>query len=206
MSNTASLRAAAFVVSGVVWSALVVLAFTSHLKLPDFRLPAPNETTIDVVAEPPPVITPPPTVKPATTTPRTLSDDTIPQVITQPFTDEISDTLPTIDLAPNVTAGPPAPVITRPQWLSRPGAREFERFYPARAREREKEGRVTLDCIVAADGAIGCRVARETPEGWGFGQAALKIAPSFRLAPRMEDGRPTEGGTVRVEIAFRLDG
>ena len=204
MSNTASLRAAAFVASGAVWSALVVLAFTSHLKLPDFNLPVANETTIVVVTEPPPVM--PLTPKtPPTATLRTVADEATPQVVTLPFNDPINDPVLTVDLAPAIGVGPPAPVIINPQWLARPGAREFARFYPARARDREKEGRVTLDCIVAANGAIGCRVAREAPEGWGFGDAALKIAPSFRLAPRLEDGRPAEGGTVRVDIAFQLD-
>lgn len=203
MSNTASLRTGALIVSGALWSGLVVLAFTTGLKLPDIDIRLPDPPTILVVADPPP---PTPTAPdPNQTAMRPTEADGPPIVITEPIAGTALE--PTVLAGPSegLVAGPPSPVITNPRWLARPGPREFERFYPARAREREKSGKVTLDCIVAANGALGCRVAREEPEGWGFGAAALRIAPFFRIAPRMEDGRASEGGTVRVDITFRLD-
>ncbi len=104
---------------------------------------------------------------------------------------------------------PPAPVaavITNPTWLERPNGRDFQREYPERALEREREGRVVLDCVVNASGRISCSVASEDPTGWGFGPAALRISRSFRMAPATSDGSPTDGGRVRVPIAFRLGG
>jgi protein TonB len=105
---------------------------------------------------------------------------------------------------------PPAPpnpsVITNPQWLERPSGRDFERYYPPRALDRGQEGRVILDCIVGADGRIGCSVSSENPTGWNFGEAAIRISRSFRMSPRMENGQPSEGGRVRVPITFRLSG
>lgn len=203
MSNTASLRTGALIVSGALWSGLVVLAFTTGLKLPEIDIRLPEPPTILVVADPPPPT--PPTAEPVRTSPRISDAEGPPLVISEPISTAPIESTSIVGSTDGLTSGPPAPVITNPRWLARPGPREFERFYPARAREREKNGKVALDCIVAANGALGCRVAHEDPAGWGFGAAALRIAPFFRIAPRMEDGRATEGGTVRVDIAFRLD-
>lgn len=203
MSNTASLRTGALIVSGALWSGLVVLAFTTGLKLPAIEIRLPEPPAIDVVANPPPPVTPPiETVRPV---PRASDIEGPPVLVTEPVSATPIEPGAVTGSTEGLASGPVAPVITNPRWLARPGPRDFERFYPSRAREREKGGKVTLDCIVAASGALGCRVAHEEPEGWGFGAAALRIAPSFRLAPRLEDGRATEGGTVRVDITFRLD-
>jgi protein TonB len=115
---------------------------------------------------------------------------------------------PTPTEIPVAVDPPPAPVrpdiITNPQWLERPDGRDFARHYPPRALERGREGRVTLDCVVNADGRISCSVANEDPDGWGFGEAAIRISRSFKIAPRLENGAPTEGGRLRVPITFRL--
>jgi protein TonB len=110
-----------------------------------------------------------------------------------------------IPVAVDPPPAPPTPsVITNPQWLERPNSRDFDRYYPPRAMEREMEGRVQLDCIVAADGRISCTVTSEDPTGWGFGEAALRVSRHFRMAPATRDGVPTSGGRVRVPITFRL--
>ncbi|MDZ4777517.1 MAG: TonB family protein [Alphaproteobacteria bacterium] len=206
MTNAVPLRTFSWVISAAFWAALVAGAFTMGMKLPAPEFSTGKPESIDVKTE----LRPPPTTPPET--PRTqvrATQEAEAETLIVPFPVAMDPLPPSIAPAALGPPGPvttPAPVITNPVWLSRPGAREFERFYPPRALERGREGRVTLDCVVGASGAIACTVARETPEGWGFGAAALKIAPSFRLAPRMEDGRATEGGTVRVDLAFTLDG
>ncbi len=118
---------------------------------------------------------------------------------------EAPPTVTDVPVAVDPPPAPPAPaVITNPTWLERPNARDFSREYPDRALEREREGRVVLDCVVSADGRIACSVASEDPTGWGFGAAAVRISRVFRISPRTEDGRPTDGGRVRVPITFRL--
>ena len=115
--------------------------------------------------------------------------------------------VPVVDVPTAPPAPPPPPaVIANPQWIQRPNGADFTREYPDRALEREREGRVVLDCVVASDGRINCSVSQEDPPGWGFGEAAVRIARSFRMSPRTEDGRPTDGGRVRVPITFRLGG
>lgn len=113
---------------------------------------------------------------------------------------------PVITEVPVAVDPPPSPpsVITNPTWLERPDGRQYSEHYPERALEREREGRVVLDCVVDSGGRLACSVASEEPSGWGFGNAAIRISRYFRMAPMTVDGRPTDGGRVRVPIAFRL--
>lgn len=94
------------------------------------------------------------------------------------------------------------PLITRPRWLNKPSGATVARFYPERALDRGRGGKVVLDCLVGLDGRLTCTVASEDPERWGFGAAALRIAKEFRMAPQLEDGQPTAGGRVSVPIVF----
>jgi hypothetical protein len=40
--------------------------------------------------------------------------------------------------------------------------------------------------------------------GAGFGEAALKLAPKFRMSPRTNAGETVGGGRVRIPITFRI--
>ena len=59
-------------------------------------------------------------------------------------------------------------------------------------------GNAKLACIVTVQGALrDCRIASESPEGKGFGAAALLIAPGLRFKPATKGGKPVEARYVQ---------
>lgn len=165
----------------------------------------------NVVVRQPPRRTPPP---PHVLAPRPSRAVTAAAATTAPFTPVIARPLDSVappQLSPTILAPPadppPAPpsVITSPDWLTRPGPNEFTRFYPQAALDQNASGMATLACTVAASGAVrDCQVAAETPKGLGFGEAARKLAPYFKLRPQMRDGTPVDGASIRIPIRFTL--
>ena len=97
----------------------------------------------------------------------------------------------------------PSDKIQAPIWLSRPGPQDYLKAYPKRAFERQLNGHSNMKCIADETGRLTkCTILDETPTGHGFGEAELKLAPSFRLAPKTADGCPNSGGVVLIPISW----
>jgi protein TonB len=97
------------------------------------------------------------------------------------------------------------PRIQRPDWIQRPTQEQFLRAYPRAAFSRGREGHATMVCTVTADGRLkDCTISEETPAGAGFGQAALSLAPSYRMPKTSECGGPVAGARVTIPIHFAV--
>ncbi|WP_396592920.1 TonB family protein [Brevundimonas sp. R86498] len=86
---------------------------------------------------------------------------------------------------------------------------EILAFVPPEARRRRQAGRSTVSCLIRADTRLeGCRVVDEQPGGFGFGEAAIRIAERyFRFRPPMTaSGRAVDGFRVTVTVNFGRQG
>ncbi len=79
---------------------------------------------------------------------------------------------------------------------------EFVSIWPVRAYRNGTEGRVTLSCRINIHGlAEVCGVKSESPEGQGFGAAAMQLRPTFKLKPIKGPDGPIE---AQVDIAVKF--
>jgi TonB family protein len=92
---------------------------------------------------------------------------------------------------------------TRPAvWLKRPSAEDILGVWPVGALRKGLGGRATISCTVTLQGALrDCRVVSESPQGAGFGGAAMSLTPQLLLKPALVNGAPVES---RVELPVRF--
>lgn len=106
---------------------------------------------------------------------------------------------------PPILPPPPngARLIENPQWLRRPDGQEFAKYYPDRAQRMMVAGHALVECSVTSEGSLSsCILLDEDPTEFGFGDAAIRLMPLFRMKPLDADGLPVAGGVARVTINF----
>ncbi|WP_242922790.1 energy transducer TonB [Caulobacter sp. CCUG 60055] len=92
------------------------------------------------------------------------------------------------------------------RWSATPSAEDFERYYPERAHRMERNGQSRLQCIVRGEGRLeGCTVVSESPQGFGFGEAALRLSRRY-MADVSAGSDVTEGDTVTFQLDFAVPG
>lgn len=82
---------------------------------------------------------------------------------------------------------------------------EILAFVPPEARRRRQAGRSAVSCVIRSDTRLeACRVVDEQPGGFGFGEAAVRIAEThFRFRPpTTASGRAVDGFRVTVTVNF----
>lgn len=188
-----SLGLAALVCLTLVWLA-VTQRFSAITDL--FEDPDAVKVEIEEEEKPPPPPPPPPDRPPPPPPPE--------QRVPPP--DLSAPPTPTpIPVAVDPPPQPPTPaVLTGVTWLEQPDARDYARYYPERAQEREVEGRATVECLVDASGRLSCTITSEDPPGYGFGEATLRVSRHFRVAAATRDGQATTGGRIRRTIRWVL--
>ena len=68
-------------------------------------------------------------------------------------------------------------------------------------------GKAALDCVATEDGKLAdCKIAKETPAGQGFGQAALAMVGYERIKTTDDAGASVAGRPVRTWLEFLAPG
>jgi protein TonB len=94
----------------------------------------------------------------------------------------------------------PSAAPAKLSWLRTPTGADYAYYYPERAIRNEVTGRASLHCVVKADGYVtDCKVISETPSGYNFGEASLRVSSKFQM-PTMVDGKSTEGSEVTIPL------
>jgi protein TonB len=208
----------AVAVSALLHAAAGVWLYQNRFQTPAIELP-PEPPGIQIEMRPPPP--PPPKLvsaePPAPTPPIHHAPILNPAVETlpAPIVDNPTPVLgPVIRLdepppAPTEvgTASEPAPpappLITSPSWRRMPTAQQMTRAYPDRALQGGVGGSAALSCRVRGNGTLtACAVVSETPDGYGFGRAALGLTSRFTMNPATTDGRAIDGAEVRFGVRF----
>lgn len=186
----------------------------------EFVIPRINDTPIEAVVWIPPAPEVPverPLIEPAHTLDTLEAKPTLPATETSPLlpaTESFpavgpltTETVTPVEInAPVAPPPPPAPPqIRNPTWMQKPTGDQLARLYPKRAATRGIGGSATLDCRVTVTGSVNaCVVLRESPAGYGFGEAALASSRYFKLNPRTVDGQVIEGAKVQIPMGFNL--
>ena len=92
---------------------------------------------------------------------------------------------------------------TPPRLVRGPSSADLRREHPPAAFRARQGGRGEVSCVIRADTTLeACRLVRETPPGYGFGEAALRAARYFRLQPPTRDGVTLAGERVTFGVEF----
>ncbi|HWE47974.1 MAG TPA: energy transducer TonB [Caulobacteraceae bacterium] len=112
-----------------------------------------------------------------------------------------------LDWSPTAVSFTNVGVISAPHWVRRPNSDELRRTYPRRALEGGVNGHSVMECEADAQGTLqNCKSIEESPDGFGFGDAELKLAKYFKLSPTTSDGKSVAGAHIRIPLQWRLVG
>jgi TonB family protein len=97
-----------------------------------------------------------------------------------------------------------ARIVGKPEWSRLPEALDMAQAFPAAATAAHVAvGHVALSCVIEPAGMLkDCTVQRQSPEGLGFGDAALALSGLFQVSVWTDEGLPTVGGRVSVPIRY----
>lgn len=96
----------------------------------------------------------------------------------------------------------PGPVA--PRWSRFPDSSALAEYYPSKAADAEVEGQATVQCVVLdAAGRVSCVVLSESPGGYGFGAATVRMVQDKGRVDTSR-GDVVKGSILRQTVAWRL--
>jgi protein TonB len=195
MAHAIGLRATSMAASAAILSLAVLAALSFSYTIQQLSPPDTGHP-IDIIRPEPPAA--PPIPRDNHPPPPTAAEptETVLPTLDQPPPLNLDSIVATVG---DAYVGPVA--IANPHWVQRP--RDLDRYYPRRALSMNVQGQVMLDCLVNVEGALACQVVSETPAGWGFGAAAVRISEDYAMVPATRDGQRVEG-RYRMRVPFDL--
>lgn len=101
-----------------------------------------------------------------------------------------------------IAAAPAKPVVVEASWKDRPSGESVNRLYPEAAMKAGVGGKAKVRCTITVEGELkDCAVVEETPEGFGFGEASVRLLATSRFNPKTIDGKPVESEKV-IPMSF----
>jgi len=98
------------------------------------------------------------------------------------------------------------PAVGSPKWAALPSATDTQAAFAPVVRSAAGTVRVVLDCKVQMGGGVGdCAVENGQAADQAVAQAAMTLAPHFKLTTWTVEGLPTVGGTVRIPLRYQVD-
>ena len=95
------------------------------------------------------------------------------------------------------------PAQMPPGFRRMPSSDDLAKVYPEKALRRGVAGEAVIECGITTQGEMAdCALASETPGNYGFGLAALRLAPLFNVEPKMKNGVPVKGAAVSIPVKF----
>lgn len=100
--------------------------------------------------------------------------------------------------------GPGTGARTGPENIRRPNNGQIRDAHPREAMRQRISGVATINCRIQLDTTLDrCRIVRESPDGFGFGEAALRLGVQiYRFRPPTIDGVPQDDQGVTFTIEF----
>jgi TonB family protein len=93
------------------------------------------------------------------------------------------------------------------EWKSFPSGDQIAHVFPDEAIRAKKSGWALLECSLTAKGGLElCQVIGEQPSDYGFGEAALRVAPRFKFASKSKEDGGMEGSYIRVPVVLQANG
>ncbi|MEI9905888.1 MAG: hypothetical protein WDN06_19715 [Asticcacaulis sp.] len=161
----------------------------------DTKQPTPAKPTIQVHQ---------PTPAP---TPQKVDDSPIIPVKGPPGIIEGPVTLPTGGDTGGVVGGTgttAGPVYITPRWTQFPDGNTLADYYPQVAIDNDKTGVAEVECsILDTAGHVNCTIVSETPKGYGFGAATVKMVEAKGRVDT-EQGAIQPGSKLRVTLKWLL--